>query len=59
MTKLALCFLLMLGIKTTFLELVRCKMEKNTQKKNSHDTKFTWFTTRATSTELQQSFTIK
>ena len=29
----------MLGIKTIFLELVRCKMEKNTQKKNSHDTK--------------------
>ena len=34
-------------------------MKKNTQKENSHDTKFTWFTTRATSTQLQRSFTIK
>ena len=39
-----------------------CEMqngEEHAKEKNSHDTKFTWFTTRATSTELQRSFTIK
>jgi hypothetical protein len=38
-----------------------CEMQNGEEhtKKNSHDTKFTWFTTWATSTELQRSFTIK
>ena len=39
-----------------------CEMqngEEHAKEKNSHDTKFTWFITWATSTELQRSFTIK